>query len=121
MKDQRVYLHDILERIARLERYVADGREAFLQSELLQDGVIRSFEVIGEIVKRLDPALTNQQSSVTWSDFAGFRDVLIHQYDKIRLDLVWEFANDDLPPLKAAVEAMLKALDENPSDEESDE
>ncbi len=79
MKDQRVYLRDILERIPRIERYIADGRDVFLQSELLQDGVIRSFEVIGEAVKRLDPALTAQRPSVTWSDFAGFRDVLIHQ------------------------------------------
>ncbi|GIK66122.1 MAG: DUF86 domain-containing protein [Chloroflexota bacterium] len=120
MKDQRVYLRDILERIARLERYIAEGRDAYMQSELLQDGVIRSFEVIGEIIKRLDPTLTSQQPSVTWSDFAGFRDVLIHQYNKIRLDLVWEFANDDLPPLKAAIEAMLQALDENPCDEDDE-
>lgn len=58
MKDQSIYLRDILDRIKRIERYTQEGRDAFLQSELLQDGVIRSFEVIGEAVKRLDTQLT---------------------------------------------------------------
>ena len=110
-RDQRPYCREILDRIRRIENYTAAGRAAFLESELLQDGVIRSFEVIGEVVKRLDPVLTAQYPLVTWSDFAGFRDVLIHQYQRVRLDLVWEFAQEDLPTLKAAVTALLADLD----------
>ena len=87
-KDQRLYCRDILDRIRRIEEYTAAGRDAFLESELLQDGVIRSFAVIGEVIKRLDPVLTERYSDVMWSDFAGFRDVLIHQYHEIRLELV---------------------------------
>ncbi len=49
--DDRVYLGDILERIERIEAYTQGGREEFLRSLLIQDGVIRSFEVIGEAVK----------------------------------------------------------------------
>ena len=55
MRDQSILCLDILERIRRIERYTSDGREVFMASELHQDGVIRSFEVIGEVVKRLDP------------------------------------------------------------------
>ncbi len=50
MTDDRVYLGDILERI---EAYTQGKREVFLRSLLIQDGVIRSFEVIGEAVKRV--------------------------------------------------------------------
>jgi uncharacterized protein with HEPN domain len=50
VKDQRVYCQDILEHIDRIERYTSEGRDAFMASDLLQDGVIRSFEVIGEVV-----------------------------------------------------------------------
>lgn len=110
-KDQRIYCRDILDRIRRIESYTVSGRDAFLYSELHQDGVIRSFEVIGEVVKRLDPQLKAQYPDVTWSDFAGFRDVLIHQYHSIRIDLVWRFAQEDLPILKEAVAALLKNLE----------
>ena len=111
-KDQRLYCQDILDRIRRIENYTAAGRDAFLESELLQDGVIRSFEVIGEVVKRLDPALTTRLSEVTWSDFAGFRDILIHQYHNVRLDLVWDFAQEDLPVLKEAALALVTDLED---------
>jgi len=97
----------------RIETYTVGGRDTFLASELLQDGVIRSFEVIGEVVKRLDPTLQAQHPDVAWSDFAGFRDVLIHQYHSVRIDLVWRFAQEDLPALKQAVAALLHDLEDS--------
>lgn len=111
-RDPRLNLNDILDRICRIERYTARGRETFLQSEMRQDAVIRSFEVIGEAVKRLDNSVIEQQPQVPWRDFAGFRDVLIHQYERIVLDSVWIFAHEDLPILKAAVLALLKDLED---------
>lgn len=103
MRDQRILCRDILDRIRRIETYTTSGRDEFLESELHQDGVIRSFEVIGEVVKRLDSDLVAQYPQVPWSDFAGFRDVLIHQYHHIRPDLVWDFVQEDLPLLKSVV------------------
>ena len=111
-KDQRPYCREILDRIRRIESYTSAGRDAFLESELLQDGVIRSFEVIGEVVKQLHPTLTARYPQIAWSDFAGFRDILIHQYDKVRLDAVWEFAQEDLPALQSAVTALLIELED---------
>ena len=113
MKDQRLYCLDILDRIRRIESYTEVGRDAFMETELRQDGVIRSFEVIGEVVKRLDPTLIARYPQVTWSDFAGFRDILIHQYHNVRLDLVWDFAQEDLPALKGAVETLLRDLQDS--------
>lgn len=112
-KDQRIYCYDILDRIRRIESYTAGGYDDFVDSELIQDGVIRNFEVIGEVVKRLDPMQKAQYANVSWSDFAGFRDVLIHQYHSIRMDLVWRFAQEDLPWLKQAVAALLRDLEES--------
>ena len=71
--------------------------------------------MIGEVVKRLDPALKGHFPDVNWSDFAGFRDVLIHQYNSIRVDLVWRFAQEDLPTLKQAVAALLNDLEDSAS------
>ena len=54
-KDQRLYLRDILERINRIEETARQGEATFRQSYMHQDTIIRSFEVIGEIIKRLEP------------------------------------------------------------------
>ncbi len=113
--DPRLYLNDILDRISRIERYTSRGRQSFLQSQLHQDAVIRSFEVIGEAVKRLDNSLIEQQAQVPWRDFAGFRDVLIHQYERVVLESVWLFAKEDLPILKTAVLALLADLEDTDS------
>jgi uncharacterized protein with HEPN domain len=109
-KDQLAYLNDILDRIHRIESYTAIGKEEFLNSDLHQDAVLRSFEVIGEVVKRLDPVLTTTHTKIMWNRFAGFRDIIIHQYNKIRFDLVWEYVQEDLPPLKVTILEMIQQL-----------
>lgn len=107
MKSQQVYCQHILDRINQIERFTAEGEAAFIADDRTQEAVIRCFEVIGEAVKRLDPALTAQQPHVPWRAFAGFRDLLIHQYDHIEIVKVWETIQDDLPLLKASVQALI--------------
>lgn len=109
-ESQRLYLLDLLEYIGRIETIAAAGKEAFFASTLHQDAAIRNFEVIGEIVKRLAPELTTKYPQIPWSDYAGFRDVLIHQYDKVLIDIVWESTQNDIQPLKDAAQALLDGL-----------
>lgn len=118
-KNQRIYLRDLLERIERIEHIRDAGETVFRGSFLHQDTLIRNFEVLGEIVKRLDEALLAQQPQVNWRGYAGFRDILIHQYDKIILDIVWESAGDELRTLKAAVEALLANLPDDETDDDT--
>ncbi len=87
-KDQHLYCQDNLDRIRRIEDYIVVGRDTFLESDLLQDRVIRSFEVIGEVAKRLDLALTAQKQQVTRSDFAGFRPMPTRRCHMIDIGLV---------------------------------
>ncbi|MFZ4816819.1 MAG: DUF86 domain-containing protein [Phototrophicaceae bacterium] len=110
---QVIYLRDILEYISRIETVAVAGRETFFTSKMHQDSIIRAFEVIGEIVKRLEPELTEQHPTVAWSEYAGFRDVLIHQYDKVLIEIVWKSVQNDLAPLRAAVEALLASITDN--------
>ena len=107
-RSQRLYLQDILERILHIEFCTASGREDFLGDRLLQDGVILAFMIIGEAVKRLDADLIEACPDVVWSDYAGFRDVLIHRYHDVLLEQVWLFSQEDLPALKAAITALLQ-------------
>jgi uncharacterized protein with HEPN domain len=109
-KLQRLYLLDLLDYIGRIEAIAGAGKEAFFASTVHQDAAIRSFEVIGEIVKRLAPELTAKVPQIPWSDYAGFRDVLIHQYDKVLIEIVWESTQNDIQPLKNAAQVLLDSL-----------
>ncbi|MFL9815909.1 DUF86 domain-containing protein [Tolypothrix campylonemoides VB511288_2] len=57
--------------------YTRDGKEVFLQTTIIQDAVIRNFEIIGEATKRLSPDIRGAYPDVPWQQVAGFRDVPI--------------------------------------------
>jgi uncharacterized protein with HEPN domain len=98
------------DRIERILLYTTGGREDFFESLLIQDAVIRNFEVIGEATKKLSLELRQQYPDIPWRRIAGFRDVLIHDYMGIDLDEVWDVVDRDLPELKSNVEAILQEL-----------
>ncbi len=83
----------------------------FVASHLVQDAVIRNFEVIGEAVKRLSSDLTAGYAEVPWRSIAGFRDVLIHDYMGVDLLQVWNVIEQELPGLKSAIYAMRHDLE----------
>ncbi|GAB4240069.1 MAG: DUF86 domain-containing protein [Stanieria sp.] len=110
MKDDRLYLTNIKECIERIENYTRDGKEVFLQTTIIQDTVIRNFEIIGEATKRLSSYIKTAYPDVPWQQIAGFRDVLIHDYLKININRVWNVIEQNLPQLKATVETILQDL-----------
>ncbi|MBD1936711.1 DUF86 domain-containing protein [Microcoleus sp. FACHB-68] len=112
MTDDRMYLQDICERISRIETYTQGGKAEFWQSSLIQDAVIRNFEVIGEAVKRLSPKLRQTYPEIPWRRIAGFRDVLIHDYTGIDLDEVWNVVERNLPELKPKIVQILSEIDD---------
>ena len=112
MKDMRVYLAHILECTRKIEDYTREGREAFLADRMVQDAVIRNFEVIGEAAKRIPPEFRRAHPDVPWRGMAAFRDVLIHKYEEVDLSEVWYVIESELPRVKAALDGTLPPLEE---------
>jgi uncharacterized protein with HEPN domain len=107
VKDDRLYLHHMLERCVRITRFIVPGRGAFMESEELQDAVIRNVEVIGEAAKRVSPEARGRLASLDWKAICGMRAVLIHDYIGVDLDEVWNVASTRIPELQAALEQFL--------------
>ncbi len=107
-RDDSVYLQHILDAIARIEEYLLGvSEEMFYEQHLVQDGVIRQLEIIGEATKRLSSGTRARCPNVPWQDIAGMRDKLIHGYFGVDLDAVWLTARDDVMDLKAEVARLL--------------
>jgi uncharacterized protein with HEPN domain len=112
VKDDRVYLKHILRCIARIEEYKAGGRESFFASHLIQDGVIRNLQTLAESSQQLSEGVKASQPSVDWKGLAGFRNVLVHDYLGVDLELVYRAVEQDVPQLKRACKAALPALEQ---------
>ena len=96
-------LADILERIDRIERATAAGRQAYFSSEVIQDAVVRNLEVIGEAAKHVSSRTRGQYPEVPWGEMARFRDLAIHQYGRVLADEVWEIVTGDLKRIRRAL------------------
>jgi uncharacterized protein with HEPN domain len=110
-RDETVYLQHVLDAIAKVEEYLEGvDEETFNQRTLIQDGVIRQIQIVGEAVKRLSDELRDKYPTIPWQDIAGMRDKLVHDYFGIDVDEVWLTAKDDIPILKMEIQAILVKL-----------
>jgi uncharacterized protein with HEPN domain len=75
-----------------------------------QDAVIRRIEVIGEATKHLPKEIKDRYSTVPWQKIAGMRDMLIHEYFGVDLELTWNVATKDIPRLKKEILRLMHEL-----------
>ena len=110
MKDDDVLLNHILDSVRQILIYTAEGRDAFFADRRTQDAVIRNIEIIGEATKNLSERVKAANPDIPWKQIASMRDTLIHRYFGVKLELVWQVVEVDLPGFRQRVEAILGAL-----------
>lgn len=113
MKNDRERLSDIQEAIARIEKHAQKGRSAFENEELLQTWVVHHLQIIGEASRGLTSEFRACHPEIPWSKIVGMRNILVHDYFGIDVEIVWSVVEKELPILQGQIEAISKELQKN--------
>jgi uncharacterized protein with HEPN domain len=108
-RDPSMFLIDMLESIEKVERYTAGLTfDAFEGNDMVLDAVVRNLEIIGEAAGRIPATMREQYTQIEWSRVVGFRNIVIHAYFAVDVEIVWTIATQRLAELKAVLREMLQ-------------
>ena len=111
-------LTDILDAAQRILNYTAALTKAeFAHDFKTQDAVNRCLEIVGEATKRLSGEYRERHPQIAWQTMAGMRDILIHAYDKVNVDVVWATVTTSIPALIDAIQPLIAEFEQK--DDES--
>lgn len=101
-KDNAIYVEHMLDSILRIGEYI-ESKELFYGSRLVQDAVVRNLQVMAESSQRLSDEIKKKYPDIPWNDISGFRNILVHDYLGIDLDVIWSVVEQELPRLEKAL------------------
>ena len=112
-REYGLFLSDIRHACEKVIRYTRGlDREAFRQDEKTFDAVMRDLEIIGEAAKHIPDSIRQKYPDVEWRRICGFRDVVVHEYFGVDMEIVWDIIVNKVPLLMRQIEGIL-ASEEN--------
>lgn len=107
-KDPQVFLKHILESIEWIEKEIGDlNEEQFNQTVPIQDAVMRRLEIIGEAIRNLPEDFKKVHPEVAWNKPMAMRNILIHNYFGVDLNIVWDTVTQALPEFKEQIKKLI--------------
>ncbi len=107
-RDDRITLIQIAHAARLISTYVSGVDQAVFEADSMRrSAVLHELLVIGEAVKRLSPGFRKQHVEIPWVRMAGMRDRLIHAYDEVDLEEVWDTATSHIPDLLERLDPLL--------------
>lgn len=104
MRDYKLYLEDILQAIKSVDEYTKSLTFVkFKRNKLVIDAVVRNLEIIGEAAKNIPANIKNRFPDIEWKKISGLRNILIHEYFGIDLQILWDIIKNKLPDLKKQI------------------
>lgn len=100
---------DMMEAIQRIEKYAGRGRQAFVSDELIQTYIVHNLQILGEAAAKIPADQQREYPELPWPKMVGMRNVLVHNYFNIDLDIVWQVVESELPALKEKIGRILGA------------
>jgi uncharacterized protein with HEPN domain len=112
VRTDRERLEDILEMCALLREHVAGRAEALVSDPVLLAAAQRWIEIIGEAASNVSPAIRAAHPEIPWQEVVGARNILVHGYFHVDLDVLREVLERDLPELERQIRAIVEKLRE---------
>ena len=100
-------LRDIVYAIEAIEGYSVSSYDEFLTDEKTQDAILYNLIIIGEAANQISDEFQEQHSTIPWSSMIGTRNIIVHGYDQVKLQIVWKILQRDLGTLKSEIEKVL--------------
>lgn len=110
MRNDEDRILDIQEAILKIEKYSVQGKFEFLDNELIQSWVLLQLQIIGEAARSTSKETQKKYSKVAWQDIINFRNLLVHEYFRVDLKLVWNIIQKELPSLKQQINLILEEI-----------
>ena len=100
-----------MESALAIQGYVVNfSLQTFMQDRKTYSATIREFQIIGEAVNKLSDEVKDNYPTTAWQDIKDFRNVLVHEYFGVDLELVWNVIKEDLPDLTNTVLEIKKSF-----------
>ncbi len=101
----KIILEDILTFCSKIIRYKKDiNEDSFKKNELIIDAVLRNLELIGEASSRLPDEFKNEYSDLPWRKIIGLRNIVIHNYSNVDINIIWDIITINIPKLRENIE-----------------
>lgn len=114
VKDYAIPVKHILEHIQRMKRFVGEmSYEEFCKEDKAAYAVFSCFCVMGEAARRLPEEIRERFPEIPWAQMIRMRSVMIHEYDRIALKLVWSTIKSDIPTIEPHLERMHQILQQS--------
>lgn len=100
---------EILEAIDKIERYTEGmDLDGFRADERTIDAVLHNLTVIGEAANHVPDEVQTRHPGIPWKRMRGMRNVVVHEYFGVSLEIIWETVWNDLPPLVPRLRTLLE-------------
>jgi len=95
-------IEDILESLERIYKYTHEIHlDQFKSDQRTIDAVVRNLEIIGEAARHVPDSIVQEYAEIPWKYMMGMRNILIHEYFGVNVEIIWQTIKHDLPPLKS--------------------
>jgi uncharacterized protein with HEPN domain len=109
-RDWRLRIQDILEAAQQINGHIqALDFEVFAGHRLLIEAIFFNLAIIGEAASHVPIEIQMRHPELTWDDMRSNRNIIIHEYFRVNLRIVWDTVSQDLPALIPRLQAVLEA------------